>query len=118
MANIIDEIMSQAQVYASAWSLVGSRFDRGDELANAQAQKAELRALVERAMLQPSFFIGFDMASGPDMSVEGLLRADEQEAVGSTGGQPTKLSFSGFVQRVDGQPVRLDWSEPAEGEQR
>ncbi len=78
MANVIDEIMSQAQVFASAWSLVGSRFDQGDELANAQAQKAELRALVERALCRP-VFIGFDMASGPDMYFEGLLHADEVE---------------------------------------
>ncbi len=53
MANLIDEIMSQAQVFASAWSLVGGPFDKGDELENAQAQKAELRALVERAVLRP-----------------------------------------------------------------
>ncbi|WP_422097028.1 hypothetical protein [Variovorax sp.] len=65
----IEEIMAQAQVYASAWSLVGSRIDEGDELANAQEQKAALRALVERAVLEP-VFIGFDMATGPDMSVE------------------------------------------------
>lgn len=67
--KVIDAIMVQAQVYASAWSLVGSRFDTGGELANAQAEKAELRALVERVLLEP-VFIGFDMASGPDMSVE------------------------------------------------
>lgn len=64
--------MVQAQVYASAWSLVGSRFDNGGELANAQAQKAELRAMIERALLEP-VFIGIDLASGPDMYAEGLV---------------------------------------------
>lgn len=67
MANVIDEIMSQAQVFASAWSLVGGPFDRGDELANAQARKAELRALVERAVLRP-IFIGLDLAREQDVS--------------------------------------------------
>ncbi|WP_422099131.1 hypothetical protein [Variovorax sp.] len=70
----IEEIMAQAQVYASAWSLVGSRFDNGDELMNAQAEKAELRALIEQALLEP-VFIGLDLASGPDMSVEVLVHA-------------------------------------------
>lgn len=102
MANIIDEIMSQAQVFASAWSLVGSRFDQGDELENAEAQKAELRALVERALRHPVFllrqpvYFGFDMASGPDMSFEGLLRADETEnaalAMDSQGHPPAQSS--------------------------
>jgi len=41
------EIMEQAQVFASAWSLVVSRFDQGDELANAEAMKLELREMVE-----------------------------------------------------------------------
>lgn len=112
MTNIIDEIMGQAQVFASAWSLVGGRFDQGDELANAEAQKAELRALVERALRQPVYF-GFDMASGPDMSFEGLLRADEAEDAAQAGEQPAKLSFSGFVQRIDGQPVQLNWTDDA-----
>ena len=42
----IDSVMAQAQVFASAWALVGSRFDKGDELANAEAQKQELRDML------------------------------------------------------------------------
>lgn len=42
----IDKVMEQAQVFASAWSLVGSRFDRGGELENAEEQKRQLRAFV------------------------------------------------------------------------
>ena len=42
-----DEIMAQAQVFASAWGLVGSRFDSGNGLDNANEQKAVLRSLVE-----------------------------------------------------------------------
>jgi hypothetical protein len=32
----VDSIMSQAQVFASAWSLVGGPFDHGDALENAE----------------------------------------------------------------------------------
>ena len=33
------KIMEQAQVFASSWALVGSRFDSGFEIANAPEQK-------------------------------------------------------------------------------
>lgn len=114
MATIIDQIMSQAQVFASAWSLVGGRFDKGDEMANAEAQKAELRAMIERAVPR-AVWIGFDLASGSDMTVEGLLLADEQASAQGASEVPRRVSFSGFVQRVNGQPVGLDWTEPSEG---
>lgn len=47
---IADELMTQAQVFASAWALVGTRSDRGDELANAEAQKADLRRMIVAAL--------------------------------------------------------------------
>jgi hypothetical protein len=43
-------IMAQAQVYASAWSLVGGPFDSGDELENAELAKLELQNMVEKAL--------------------------------------------------------------------
>jgi hypothetical protein len=42
----IDSVMEQAQVFASAWSLVGSRFDSGNEIKNAEQAKAELRVML------------------------------------------------------------------------
>jgi hypothetical protein len=42
----IEEIMEQAQVFASAWSLVGGVFDHGDALETAEQEKANLRALL------------------------------------------------------------------------
>jgi hypothetical protein len=42
----IDSVMEQAQVFASAWSLVGSRFDYGNGLEEAEQAKAELRAML------------------------------------------------------------------------
>ena len=42
----VDQIMAQASVYASAWSLVGGRFDNGDGLAHAEQMKAELRQML------------------------------------------------------------------------
>lgn len=47
-AKLAEEAMEQAQVYASSWSLVGSRFDDGGMLELAQEEKANLRALVQR----------------------------------------------------------------------
>ena len=38
--------MADAQVFASAWSLVGGQFDNGQMLGEAQAAKAELRAAI------------------------------------------------------------------------
>lgn len=43
----VDAIMSQAQVFASAWSLVGGPFDQGDALAYAEEEKDELREMLE-----------------------------------------------------------------------
>lgn len=40
------QVMEQAQVFASAWSLVGGRFDTGNALSEAEEAKAELRTMV------------------------------------------------------------------------
>ncbi|WP_155634594.1 hypothetical protein [Burkholderia anthina] len=45
-AALTDTIMEQAQVYASAWSLIDGPFDHGNALANAEREKAELRTLI------------------------------------------------------------------------
>lgn len=52
MSNV-DEIMEQAQVFASAWSLVGGRFDNGNMLTEAEEAKSELRKMIE-ALAQPA----------------------------------------------------------------
>lgn len=43
----VEQIMEQAQVFASAWSLVGGQFDAGDGLEHAKEEKQRLRALLE-----------------------------------------------------------------------
>ncbi|QKM47754.1 hypothetical protein B7760_01778 [Burkholderia glumae] len=45
----VEEIMAQARVFASAWSLVGGRFDQGDALETAEQEKQNLRDLVSGA---------------------------------------------------------------------
>lgn len=42
----VDLVMEQAQVFASAWALVGSRFDEGGMLDEANLAKAELAEMV------------------------------------------------------------------------
>ena len=45
-------IMEQAQVFASAWSLVGGRFDTGNMLDKAEGAKIELRQMVDEALAE------------------------------------------------------------------
>lgn len=46
-AITIGDLMEQAQVYASAWSLVGGTFDKGDQLQVAEDEKARLEEMLE-----------------------------------------------------------------------
>ena len=43
---IVDKLMSQAQTFASAWSLVGTRFDNGDGITCAEEEKEILREMI------------------------------------------------------------------------
>ncbi|SFK45856.1 hypothetical protein SAMN04244574_00692 [Azotobacter beijerinckii] len=43
----VGQVMTQAQVFASAWSLVGGRFDAGDGLKHAEEEKRRLREMLE-----------------------------------------------------------------------
>ncbi|WP_339079068.1 host nuclease inhibitor protein [Pseudomonas sp. TMP9] len=47
MAINIAMLMEQAGVWASAWSLVGGRFDQGDQLQAANEEKARLEDMLE-----------------------------------------------------------------------
>ncbi|MGZ2484324.1 hypothetical protein ACVITL_002847 [Rhizobium pisi] len=47
---IIREIMEQAQVFASTYSLVGGRFDDGSKMQQADEEKAELERLIRLAI--------------------------------------------------------------------
>lgn len=46
----LQTIMEQAQVFASAWSLVGGRFDGGNAMDDAEVAKNELRQMVAEAL--------------------------------------------------------------------
>ena len=58
----IDALMSQAQVFASAWSLVGGPFDSGNALADAECAKAELRKMLEATLPVDSWPTADDLA--------------------------------------------------------
>ena len=45
-------IMEQAQVFASAWALVGSRFDNGNMMDEAEVAKNELHQMIADALEQ------------------------------------------------------------------
>jgi len=42
----IDDVMTQAQVFASSWAIVGSRFDNGDGYKDAEEAKDDLRTMI------------------------------------------------------------------------
>lgn len=48
--NQLRNIMEQAQVFASAWSLVGTQFDNGQALADAENAKVLLFTMVRDAL--------------------------------------------------------------------
>ena len=48
-----EKIMEQAQVFASAWSLVGGRFDSGNAFDEARQAKDELRQMVLEIVAPP-----------------------------------------------------------------
>lgn len=45
-----DKLMEQAQVFASAWALVGGRFDFGDGMADANAARNEFASMLRAAL--------------------------------------------------------------------
>lgn len=45
-----EQIMEQAQVFASAWSLVGGQFDAGDQLEAAELEKDMLAAMLAHSL--------------------------------------------------------------------
>lgn len=50
MTYTVEQIMEQAQVFASAWALVGGQFDDGDQLEAAELEKDLLTAMVAHAL--------------------------------------------------------------------
>lgn len=52
MTYTVEQIMEQAQVFASAWALVGGPFDAGDQLEAAEFEKDLLTAMVAHALEQ------------------------------------------------------------------
>ena len=48
MGHTEEEIIEQAQVFASAWSLVGGPFDCGDCLESAEQEKTHLKGMVAK----------------------------------------------------------------------
>lgn len=46
MAITIDQLMEQAQVYASAWSLIDGPFDQGNQLEQAELEKQVLQEML------------------------------------------------------------------------
>ena len=60
-------LMAQAQVFASAWSLVGTRFDSGDEIENAESQKAALESALRLALAAREGFVMVPLEPTPEM---------------------------------------------------
>lgn len=79
-ALIPDEktVMAQAQVYASTWAIVGSRFDAGDGLELAEQEKTILADMVRRlgariTELEAQLAQRFDAADMATASAQGFM---------------------------------------------
>jgi hypothetical protein len=91
----VDSVMEQAQVFASAWSLVGGRFDFGNGFEDAEQAKAELRAMLTTPPAAPVPLTDEQITAiskqvaegGPEDSIDRFVRAIEA-AHGITKGQP------------------------------
>ena len=46
----ISDIMEQAQVFASCYSLVGGRFDDGSKMQQSREEETELRRMISNAL--------------------------------------------------------------------
>ena len=74
-----EKIMEQAQVFASAWSLVGGRFDNGGMVEIATEEKAELKTAIEALVQQRDKYQRAADAMAMSHKVErDALRADAE----------------------------------------
>jgi hypothetical protein len=78
----IDSVMEQAQVFASAWSLVGTWFESGSGLEDAEQAKAELRAMLATPPAAQRQWVGltdeeFDDLRDNNFGVSPLISAVE-----------------------------------------
>ena len=89
-ALIPDEktVMAQAQVYASTWAIVGSRFDAGDGLELAEQEKTILADMVRRlgariTELESQLAQRFDAADVATASAQGFRDGVASVSAGS-----------------------------------
>lgn len=89
-ALIPDEktVMAQAQVYASTWAIVGSRFDAGDGLELAEQEKTILADMVRRqhariTELESQLAQRFDAADMATAAAQGFMDGVASVSTGS-----------------------------------
>ena len=49
--SLVEKVMSQVQVFASSWSLIGGVFDSGNALEHAETERNELRNMILGAIV-------------------------------------------------------------------
>lgn len=134
----INAIMTQAQVFASAWALIGSRH-QGDELANAEEQRSQLRTMlantipdsyaskaqpVNQQMLAALKDISSDYADRFDLSssstnpgikivIEQARSAISAAEAAQPVGQDERAAFEKWFRREVGMPDFVDFDQTA-----
>ncbi|MEJ6655072.1 MAG: host nuclease inhibitor protein [Pseudomonas sp.] len=96
-----DQLMEQAQVFASAWSLVGGPLDSGHALDNAEEAKDELREMIDDLCEQCSSQIN-DMGE----SVQKLIEWHGRQ-VGQLNNVLAVAKNEGTIDLSDGKPIKL-----------
>ena len=71
------EILEQAQVFASAWSLVGSRFDSGDAIDSANNEEERLGQMIDELVKERNAYAkcADDMAAAHKVERDALKDA-------------------------------------------
>ena len=95
----MDQVMEQAQVFASAWSLVGGKFDTGNAMSDAEDAKAELRTMVRSLA---------DLAAETVRPVPcaAVVAGDERQDIG---GHIRAAANAKVAQQADDDTRRLDY---------
>ena len=72
-----NEILEQAQVFASAWSLVGSRFDSGDAIDSANNEEERLGQMIDELVKERNAYAkcADDMAAAHKVERDALKDA-------------------------------------------
>lgn len=91
----VDDVMEQAQVFASSWSLVGGQFDSGDMISDANEAKAELRKMVQAIADRAARAGDYPANISTDALAQEIRRVDGGHSMGAAALAEALMPFLG-----------------------